>query len=280
MRNRTWLILGLAVVTGGIAAYLAFTYLQQEPGDEPQQTTKTQPVAVAAKPLPVGTVLQQQHVKMVDWPAGNVPTGFASSPSEVVGRGLLTSVAQNEPLLSSKLALKEAGGGLPITIPEGKRAVSVRVNEVVNVAGFVQPGSRVDVLVTMDAESGGQPATQVILKNIQVLSAGQRIQENQEGEPQNYSVATLLVTPEQAEKLTLAATRGQLQLALRNPLDMDSIQTPGIAKPEVIQLRAQQQAAASPAPTPRRAPSRVQVEVYRGPERSTSTVDTATGGGR
>lgn len=278
MRNRTWVILGLAIVTGGVAAYLAFTYLQQ-PEDEGQQpAVQTTPVAVAAQPLQLGTVLQPQHVKMVEWPAAATPSGYAGSPSEVVGRGLLSSVETNEPLLPRKLAREEAGGGLPITIPSGMRALSVRVNDVVNVAGFVAPGSRVDVLVTMDRDEGA-PATQLILDNVRVVSTGEQIQQSADGEPQQYSVATLLVTPEEAERLTMAATRGQIQLALRNPLDLDSLRTPGITRDEVITL--QQQTSPAPqatAPARPRPPSQVQVEVYRGPDRSTSTVDTTTGG--
>lgn len=281
MRNRTWVILALAIVTGGVAAYLAFSYLQQQPEETQEAAVQTTPVAVAAKPVSLGTVLQPEHVKMVEWPAENTPSGYAGSPSEVVGRGLLTSVETNEPLLPRKLARKEAGGGLSITIPENMRALSVRVNDVVNVAGFVAPGSHVDVLVTMDRENG-QPATKLILDNIQVVSTGQQIQATAEGEEsQQYSVATLLVTPEEAEKLTMAATRGQIQLALRNPLDLDSLETPGITKDEVITLQAEQQQPSprqTSAPARQRPPSQVQVEVYRGPDQSTSTVDTTTGG--
>lgn len=281
MRNRLLLVLGGSLLAGGLAAYLAFGFLRTPAGEEGAEgTAETTPAAVAARDLPVGTIVSREEVRLVDWPAGSLPEGYASSPSEVVGRGLLAGVKTNEPFLSSKLARKEAGGGLPITIPKGRRALSVRVNDVINVAGYVSPGTRVDVLVTLDEGSSDDPATQIVLQNISVLSTGNQVQENQEGDPQNYTVATLLVTPEEAEKLTLASTRGQIQLALRNPLDLDTAATPGIRKANVLTLGGRERPVArNPRPAPRSRPSRVQVEIYRGPERSTSIVDTGNGGG-
>ena len=152
MRNRVGYMLAAALVTGGIAAYLAYSVLQ-EPGEaESRAATDVEvvDVAVAARDMGAGTVLQSEDVKLVEWPARSVPSDFSRSPSEVVGRGLLSDVKTNEPLMASKVASKEAGGGLPVTIPPGKRAMSVRVDDVVGVAGFVLPGTRVDVLVTLD----------------------------------------------------------------------------------------------------------------------------------
>lgn len=283
MQRRAVVILVVALACAGLAAYLAIRFLGGEEAGE-SRTVTLQPVAVAAQPLSVGHTITEEDVKMVQWPADAVPVGFSESASEVVGRGVITPVAANEPLLASKLARAEAGGGLPIVIPEGLRAMSVAVNEVIGVAGFVLPGTYVDVLVTAQEPQGGEePETQVVLQDVKVLSAGQTIERTADGQAQTSSVVTLLVTPEDAETLTLAADYGRLQLALRNTLDRDSVETEGLDAAGILprwrqgRTRAARPAAAA---APRRPPSRVEVEIYRGPQRSTSTVDTARGGGR
>jgi pilus assembly protein CpaB len=147
----------------------------------------------------------------------------------VVNRGLIAAVSENEPLTENKLAPVGAGAGLSPSIPEGMRAMSVRVNEVIGVAGFVVPGTRVDVLVTVRQQDASR--TQVVLDNVQVLSAGTRYdQENarQEGKPIPSTVVTLLVSPEDAERVTLAQSEGQIMLALRNPLDTEPTETDGV----------------------------------------------------
>jgi pilus assembly protein CpaB len=135
---------------------------------------------------------------------------------------LITPVAANEPIIESKLAPRQAGAGLPATIPEGMRALSVAVNEVVGVAGFVIPGTMVDVLATgrlNHAGNGNEDVTRTILENIRVLAAGQKIEQDREGKPQTVPVITLLVAPQDAAKLTMASTQGKIQLALRNTID-------------------------------------------------------------
>lgn len=279
MQRRVVIILALALLSGGLAAYLAFTYLREPPAEEEGAAAAVTEAVVAARPMDVGHVLSEEDVKVVDWPGASLPSGYAASVSEVVGRGLITPVAANEPLLSGKLARAEAGGGLPITIPEGKRAMSVAVNEVIGVAGFVLPGTRVDVLVTAAPPDGGSEDTQIVLQDVEVLSSGQRINRSTQGEPQTVSVVTLLVGPQEAETLTLAADQGQLQLALRNTLDRDTVATEGQVVSNLLPRWRSQ-----PSPEPRqvqrqRPPPRRQVEVYRGPDRSTTTVDTTVGGG-
>ena len=278
MQRRVVIILALALLSGGLAAYLAFTYLREPPAEEGEGPAATTDVVVAARPMNVGYVLSQEDVKVVEWPGESLPSGYAADVSEVVDRGLITPVAANEPLLSGKLARAEAGGGLPITIPEGMRAISVAVNEVIGVAGFVLPGTRVDVLVTAAEPGGGTEDTQIVLQDVEVLSSGQMIERNRQGQPQTASVVTLLVTPEQAETLTLAADQGQLQLALRNTLDRDTVATEGQVVSNLLPRWRTTQAAPQPRQV-RRAPPRRQVEVYRGPDRSTTTVDTTVGGG-
>jgi len=292
MRRQAMIFLILAVAAGGLAALLAARVLRAPPQSAEAGTVAAfQTVAVAARDMNVGTFLAPEDVVLVDWPAGRVPAGYSTSAAEVVGRGLLTPVRLNEPLLSDKLASREAGGGMQIMIPDGKRAMSVRVDDVVGVAGFVLPGSRVDILVTLDRTGQlDEAATRLVLQNIEVVSAGQSIERTQDGTPQQVPVVTLLVGPDEAEQLALAHSNGRLQLALRNPLDFDSTQTPGIrssqllagpAQPQPVAVRAAPRPAAS-APAAPQQPQRFELEVYRGPERSTSTVEQtleAGGGG-
>jgi pilus assembly protein CpaB len=164
------------------------------------------------------------------FPAGKAPEGTFAQPSEVIGRGIIVPIVKNEPVLKAKLASKEAGSGLPPVIPEGMRAVSVRVDEVVGVAGYVLPGNRVDVLATANpTDQRSDTTTKVILSNVQVLTAGTRMEQDQENtKPVAVTVVTLLVFPEQSERLALASTEGKIQLALRNPLDQGAPETPGI----------------------------------------------------
>jgi pilus assembly protein CpaB len=154
---------------------------------------------------------------------------------EIVGRGVIVNIVKNEPILPAKLASKEAGSGLPPVIPEGMRAVSVRVNEVIGVAGYVLPGTRVDVLASMSPTNNPVDMTsKVVLANVLVLTAGTRIEADQkDGKPVQVTVVTMAVTPEQAERLALASTEGKIQLALRNPLDQTAPATPGM-RPSVL----------------------------------------------
>jgi pilus assembly protein CpaB len=274
-KRRKWFALVLALASGGAAGYIALNTMQQPLAAEPATMGATARVVVAARDLPVGTVLAAPDVKVVDWPANALPPGYANDPGAIVGRGLITSVTAHEPLLAAKLASKEEGGGLPIVIPEGMRAVSVKVDEVVGVAGFVLPGTRVDVLATLTPTSGeSEAATRVILQNVQTLAAGQTIQRDAEGKPQTVTVITLLVDPEQAEKLTLAATEGRIQLALRNTLDMGQIETKGADAGHLVQSSpvAPVRPAASRTPRASRpAGGGTTVTTYNGAERTVIT---------
>lgn len=221
-----WMLLG-AGASGLLAGYVALVYVSEEPAPL-EAATPSRTIMVASRNLPAGSIVRREDVETVAWPGSAVPEGFTMQAGDVVGRGLIMEVRRNEPLLDWKLADKEAGGGLPITIPEGMRAVSVEVDEVVGVAGFVLPGTRVDVLATvMPGTDRRQTTTRIILQNVRALAADQRYQQDIEGEPEYVTVVTLLVTPAQAEELTLAATEGRIQLALRNTLDSNEIQTQG-----------------------------------------------------
>jgi pilus assembly protein CpaB len=167
-------------------------------------------------------------VKLVGWPQSSPVQGSFSSADAVVGRGLIQSVRANEPLTENKLAPVEAGAGLPPSIPPGMRALSVRVNDVIGVAGFTVPGTRVDVLVTLHAND--TTLSRAVLSNIQVLTAGTRYDQEQakDGKPIPTTVVTLMVTPEDAERLTLAQSSGAITLVLRNPLDVVPTDTKGV----------------------------------------------------
>jgi len=199
------------------------------------QTTKAAPAAVklvlAAHDLEIGTLLRAEDVTLTDWP-GVVPMGAESKADDVVGRGVVSKIFAKEPILDTRLAAKGAGGGFAATIPKGMRAVAVPVNEVVGVAGFVVPGMHVDVLISGVPPSGANTLgtlTKTLLQNIEVLSAGQDFKKDQEGKPVAVQVVNLLVTPEQAEQLSLASHQTTIQLVLRNPLDHDVTTTPGTA---------------------------------------------------
>jgi pilus assembly protein CpaB len=246
MKNRLFAVLALALTAGGGLAYATYNYMQNAPVRT--VSVPTQPVVIAAADLQLGTELKADDLKVVQWPASDVPAGAIGNPQEIVGRGLVVPVVRSEPILPSKLASKEAGAGLPPVIPPGMRAVSVRVNEVIGVAGYVLPGARVDVVATATpTQSQADVTSKVVLSNVQVLTAGTRMEQNREdGKPLQVTVVTLLVTPEQAERLTLASTEGKIQLALRNPLDSGAPVTPGIRPAALLG------AVATPPPTPAR----------------------------
>ncbi len=281
MRRQALLLVIFAVAAGSLAAFLATRMLRSPtPVAEDGQELRVVSVAVAERDMQPGERVRAEDVRLLEWPSTNIPAGYSTSEAEVVGRGLLAPVRQNEPLLSTKLASPESGGGMPVLIPEGKRAMSVRVDDVVGVAGWVLPGTRVDVVVTVErAEQQSEAATRVVLQNLEVLSAGSSIERDPDGEPRSVPVVTLLVGPEEAEQLALAHSNGRLQLALRNPMDMDSVSTTGIFASHLIAGRpAPQVVQSAPRPAAPSPPSRVELEVYRGPQRSTSTVDPTVAG--
>ena len=280
-QKKLTLVLVLALASGGLAAFLALGYLRDRPTPLMAAVPGDGKVAVAARSLAAGSVLRNEDIRLVDWPSSALPEGYASNPAQLVGRGVISALTANEPLLTSKLADKEAGGGLPIVIPEGMRAVSVRVDEVVGVAGFVLSGTRVDVLVTMPGGGEQQASSQVILQNVQALAAGQTYQRDAEGKPQSVTVITLLVSPDDAETLALAANQGKIQLALRNTLDIAEIRTRGAklssltrtaatAAPRATATREVRVRAATTRSAPVQSSGTV-VETIRGGERTLST---------
>ena len=281
MRNRIFAVLAIAVLAGGGLAYGTYNLMQNQPVKT--VATPTQPVVVAAADLAIGAELKKEDLQVMSFPAGQAPEGVFAKPQDIVGRGLIVSVVKNEPVLAAKLASKEAGAGLPPVIPEGMRAVSVRVNEVVGVAGYVLPGTRVDVVATQSPTNHPTDMTsKVVLANVQVLTAGTRMEQDQkDGKPMQVTVVTLLVSPEQAERLALASTEGKIQLALRNPLDQSAPATPGV-KPAILMgvvrapvMRAANSSAKKGQPVTVEtyaAPAAPTVEMIRGDKRATEVI--------
>jgi pilus assembly protein CpaB len=276
MRNKLFVVLALAVTTGGGLAYATYNYMNSQP----VQTVNapTQPIVVAAADLALGSELKSDDLRVVQFPKGQAPEGAFARPEEILGRGLIVNVVRNEPILGAKLASKEAGAGLPPIIPTGMRAVSVRVNEVIGVAGYVLPGTRVDVLATGSPNrTNSDTITKVVLQNIQVLTAGTRMErDDKEGKPVQVTVVTMAVTPEQAERLALASTEGKIQLALRNPLDTSTPETPGIrpalllgAARAPVRMVKKSEKGQAPVFVAEPAPS---VEIIRGDKRATEIV--------
>jgi len=176
-------------------------------------------IVASERPLEAGTQLTAEQLILVDWPASLPIEGSVYKPEDVVGRILLYPIPSKEPIRESLLAGPGAAIGLTAKIPDGMRAVAVVTNEVNNVSGFLFPGSHVDVLVTFKQEVGNEPMTTTVLQNIEVLSTGERLQPDPSGKPQNVKVVTLLMTPDDAQKLLLASNQGTVQFVLRNGAD-------------------------------------------------------------
>jgi len=265
-RTRLLMIGALALAIGFLASISVYKNLQKgssDPGVE---------VMVAANDLQVGSKIEEHDLKIIRIPSADLPPGAPRKRSEVVGHGVILPIAKGEFILPNRLAQENAGSGLPALIPPGMRAVPVRVNEVVSVAGFVTPGTRVDVLLTGTPNGAGDQETTTVLQNVTVLASGQRLERNPSGEAQNTAVITLLVTPDDAQRLTLAAAQGRIQLTLRNPLDtkQDDVATSssrGLYKGAIVAepVRPVVHRVAPPKTPPPPPPNQgVSVEVYQG----------------
>jgi len=252
MNKRFLGVLAFATIVATIASLLLYRLFINRPPTTRAAMSSIQ-IVLAARDIEIGTVLKEEDVKLADWP-GAVPIGASSNVQDVTGRGVMTPIYAKEPVIESRLAPKGAGGGLAAMIPQGMRAAAVRVNEVVGVAGFVVPGMHVDVLISGNRPGGDASLgtlSKTLLQNIEVLSAGQDFKKDAEGKPIAVQVVNLLVTPEQAEMLSLAASQTQIQLILRNPLDREVSKTPGAALRNLFSGEKIKDAPASPAPRAR-----------------------------
>ena len=220
-QTRTFIVVAVAIVAAAVTSYGTFRALSR-PVEKPVELP-TKKAVVAAKQMPLGTLITRDAVKLVDWPAQTPLQGGFSTLEEVVDRGLITGVVENEPISENKLAPKEAGAGLSPAITRGMRAISIRVNEVIGVAGFVVPGSRVDIVVILKSLVN-EPFSRIVVENVTVLSAGTRYDQDEARANANAirsTVVTLMVNPLDADRVALAQSQGELMLTLRHPLDGD-----------------------------------------------------------
>ena len=269
-RTRLLMIGVLALALGFLAAVSVYRNLQSRNGN----TDAGADVIVAANDLQVGARVEERDIRIIRIPSADLPPGAPRKRSEVIGHGVIVPISKGEFILPNRLAGENAGSGLPSLIPPGMRAVSVRVNEVVSVAGFVTPGTRVDVLLT-GAPGTGEQQTTTVLQNVAVLASGHTLERSSTGEAQNTAVITLLVTPDDAERLTLASSEGKIQLALRNPLDtkqdeLAAALSRGLYKGSApVPEHAPVHRVAAPKPAPVPVPSSgVSVEVYQGDKKA------------
>jgi len=244
------------------------------------KTVATQHIVVAAVPLQLGVRVDAQNLRLMSWPADEPVVGMFTRVEDCANRALITPLAANEPVLEEKLAPKEAGAGLSAAIPEGMRALSVAVNEVVGVAGFVIPGTMVDVLVTGKlpgaTRGGDENITRTILENVRVLAAGQKVEQDREGKPQTVPVITLLVSPADAGKLAMASTEGKIQLALRNTVDSKKVDPPAVLEATLFSgpAPAAPKRMAPAKPSPASPPPLYVIEVISGGKRENKSFST------
>lgn len=268
-RNRLLLIGFIALALGAFVSFVVYRTLQSRtsskipPGEE---------VVVAADDLQVGTKIEDKDIRLVRFPSADLPAGVFHQRSKVVGRGIILPIARSEFVLTNKLAGENAGSGLPAMIPPGMRAVSVRVNDTTSVSGFVQPGTRVDVLLTGNPQGSNEQQTTTVLENVAVIATGTRLERNLAGESQSAPVVTLLLSPDDAERITLASSQGHIQLALRNPLDTKQSDVAAVKVNSLYKYVSEPTPGPSRSSKPRRAaapaapsiPSAYTVEVYKG----------------
>jgi pilus assembly protein CpaB len=257
-RTRFAIVLTVAVTTASVSSFAVYRVAARRPAVR----AAAAPIAhlvVATHSLPLGARVTAADVRLVEWPVQNVVPASFSKVEEVVGRGLIAAVVENEPLTNAKLAPRAAGAGLSSAIPPGQRAISIKVNEVIGVAGFVLPGTRVDVIAAL--RDGRDSTAHVLVSNVRVLTAGTRYDQSKADDlkPTVSTVVTLAVTPEQAQRIALAQAEGQLTLTLRNPLDADESTGKGV---DLAALRGEPVVKiAPPAPAAPRAPRPAQPAV-------------------
>ncbi len=282
-KHRTLLLLTSAVLVALITSIMAYSWLKKEASAK-EANLQTRPVAVAAADLPWGTSLKKEMLKTTQFLKGSLPEGECfADPASLEGKVLIMPVRANEPILKSRLAPDSVStGGVAAVVDPNKRAMAVKVDKVIGVSGFVHPGNRVDVLVSLQkAEKNSLPITKIVLQNIPVLATGTEIEQKGRNEkPVQVDVITLELTPEEAEKLALATTEGKIQLALRNYNSSEEVKTRG----ETISSLLSGQAAAVPTTKPvvhkMRAPKPVvvaqrdptiEIEVFRGTDKQVKT---------
>ena len=249
MNKRFLSVLIFALIVSGVASFLIYRLVAARLAASAAPAPVNGKVVVAARELQVGTLIKETDVRLGDW-NGDPPKGALTNVQDALNRGVVSPLYEGELVLDARLAAKGAGAGLAATIPVGMRAVAIRVNEIIGVAGFVVPGMRVDVIISGTPPGGNAmvgTVTKTVLQNIQVLSAGQKIEKTAEGTPEAVNVVNLLVTPEQAEIMSLASSQTSIQLVLRNPLDTVDAKTTGTATSNLFSGLAFKSATSAPA---------------------------------
>lgn len=292
MSKRFISVLIFAVIVSAIASTIVYRLVLAQLAANAKGVET--PIVVATHTLGTGDLIKAEDVKIASW-TGPVPQGALSRVDDVVGRGVIDTIYMGEAVLDTRIAANGVGAGLAAIIPTGMRAVAVRVNDVVGVGGFITPGTHVDVLIAGNPPGAQSQQTgtrtKTLLQNIEVLSAGQNLQKDAEGKPVNVTVVNLLVTPEQAEILSLASNEARIQLVLRNPLDKEIAKTPGTAvsylfsggepppeapKPAPAKPVARKKEPPPPPPPPaavQAPPAPIKVEVYQGSKKTESTFE-------
>lgn len=229
MKQRLVFVVLFALVVSGAASAVLYRLISaQLAANKVAANTK---VVVATHNLAGGDLIKEVDVKIADW-NGPVPVGTLTKTEDALNRGVLEPIYQGEPLVENRVSKPGAGAGLASMIPNGMRAVAIRVNDVVAVSGFAAAGSHVDVLIAGNPPGGNQAAgtvTKTLLQNVEILSAGATIQKDAEGKPVSVPTVNLLLTPAQAEIMSLASNEARIQLVLRNPTDKEEAKPPGTA---------------------------------------------------
>ena len=243
MRNKRFLVVLVgALIFGVLAAVTVSKYLSKAQAFSKNLTN----VAVAKVEIPLGSKIVAEQITVVQFPKESTPDGAYDSVEKLAGRVAVVNIAAREPITEARLAPEGTAAGLSAVIPEGYRAMTVKVDDAAGISGFIQPGTMVDVVVTIDPAEGAtrqDPVSKIVLQNIKVLASGQNIDKPEnEREANSVKAVTLQVTPEQAEKLALATTEGRLQLVMRNQIDQGDEQTPGVNKRSLLSGEAATQA--------------------------------------
>ena len=227
----------LSLIIAVAGSYFLYRYIEKQraPKEVIEVQAEAVPVVVAAAELPWGTKLKPEMIKTASYLKESLPSGYFSKVQDLKDRILITPLNVNDPITEPKLApVNVEIGGVGAVLKSGKRAIGVKGDKVIGISGFIKPGNRVDVLVTLEDPEKKEEKTKTILENIPVLATGTQIQENEKGEPSPVDVYALEVTPEEGEKLALAAVEGKLQLALRPVTDTSEVYTEGITIPQLL----------------------------------------------
>jgi len=270
--------IAVSLVIAFVGSYFIYTWIQKQ--QAPQQVVQVQaeavPVVVAVSDLPWGTQLKPEMLTTKPFLKQSLPAGYFSGPDDIKDRVVVAPLKANDPVTEHKLApVSIKTGGVSAVLEQGKRAIAVKGDKVIGIAGFINPGNKVDVLVTVKDPQKNEEKTKTILENIMVLATGTQIQKNEKGEPSPVDVYTLAVTPEEAETLSLAANEGKLQLALRSVTDTATVLTSGVNVQKMLASYSpgnpppppkQEEAKEAPKVVQKWAPRAVSVEVIKGNE--------------